>query len=563
MKTKKRRTECNNIKDVVLANVGMTEEEFLTPHKKYHIKDLDRAASIIRRFIASNQNITVVGDYDCDGVCASAIMKLAIDALGGRIKIRLPKRFSEGYGLSEKIVNEINDGLLITVDNGIAAAGAIQKAKDKGLTVIVTDHHLAPEDGILPPADITIDPNVIPDSADFTGYCGAGIAYKLAIELLGSSHNLIPKLTSIAAIGTVADVMLLVEENRLIVQEGLKSMVTYKGRTTGLGALLEACRMDKYISAKDIGFKIGPMINAAGRMRDDGAETSFEALSFNGDFETAQKMAAELFAINEDRKVAKDEGLEKVHKNIIDNCLFGNSPMLIYEPDLPEGLVGIFAGKIAEEMHTPCFILTDSEEEGILKGSARTYGEVNIKDLLDACSKYLYKYGGHAEAAGLSVHKENLEKLQDALSEAMPEIDEADNNVVYYDLELSANNIGKAIDELDQFAPYGTGNPEIVFLIKNFELSPRVGGYYKTMGDKQQHIKLLGVQASALGFDMTEKYTDMGKPKCINIVGTLSRNYFMGKFSTQIEIIDMEPVNIPVPKTRMASMLSDMASKRR
>lgn len=559
----KRRETCKTIKDVVLANVGMTEEEFLIPKKEYNIELLTDAANIIKSFIKNNELITVVGDYDADGICAASILKLTFNALGARFAVRLPKRFSEGYGLSEKIVDEIDNGLLITVDNGIAAVDAIKKAKEKGLTVIVTDHHLAPEDGIIPNADIVIDPNAIPNSADFNGYCGAGIAYRLAIELIGTEHKIVPKLTSLAAIATIADVMKLTDENRFIVKNGLSSMITYAGRTTGLGALLEKCDLNEYISEKNIAFKIGPIINAAGRLADDGAITSMETLSFNSSISKAKEMAERLYNINEERKKLKEEGLNMVRENIRENCLFGDFPMTIYVPDLPEGLVGIFAGKIAEEFHTPCFVFTDSDEEGLIKGSGRTYGEINIKELLDLNSSLIYKYGGHAEAAGISIYKKDLEEFRYSLINSINAPDENDSNIVYYDIEINADEIDKAIEELDKFAPFGSGNPEVVFYVKNFELSPGIGGYYRTMGDREQHIKLLGTKTVAIGFDMKDKYIQMGEPKTINIVGTISKNYFRGKFTNQIEIVEIQDANKKaIQKSAMASLLLKMAEER-
>jgi single-stranded-DNA-specific exonuclease len=564
MNIQKRRDECSSIRDVVLANVDMTEEEFLRPEKDYHIDGLQEASDIIRNTISSGQPITLVGDYDADGICACAILKTAFKALGTNITVRLPKRFSEGYGLSEKIVSEIDAGLLLTVDNGIAAYDAIEKAKEKGLTVIVTDHHLAPEDKPIPNADVVIDPNALPGTATFEGYCGAGLALKLSIELLGESHAIIPKLKSFAAIATIADVMKLTEENRLIVKEGLANMVTYKGRTTGLGALLESCGMDRYIDAKNIGFKIGPMINAPGRLFDDGAQTSFEMLSFNSTVSEAKAKALDIVNINEQRKALKEEGLQKVRENIVENCYFGDPILIIYEPGLPEGLAGIFAGKMAEEHKVPCFVFTDNEHDAdssILKGSGRTYGDINIKELLDSNASYLEKFGGHAEAAGVSLKKENLDDFRNAMISCVPKTDN-DDGVLYYDLEIQANKINDVLEELDKFAPFGEGNPEIVFHVKNFNLSPGMGGYYRTMGDNNQHIKLLGDSAVAVGFDLTEKFVQMGEPKTVNIVGTVSKNYFNGKFTTQIEILDFEDSYSAVAKTPMASLLADMASKR-
>jgi single-stranded-DNA-specific exonuclease len=561
MKIQKRNDELYSIKDVILSNTGLTEEELFNPTKEYEIDKMPECAKMIKDYLSAAQKVTVVGDYDADGICASAILKLMFKALGTDINVRLPKRFSEGYGLSTKIVDEIESGLLITVDNGIVAFDAIDEAKAKGLGVIVLDHHLGQEDGALPNADIVIDPNAIEGSATFSGYCGAGLAFKLAVEMLGEKNALIPKLRSLAAIATVADVMKLTEDNRKIVKQGMEDMLTYKGRTTGLGAVLEKCGINKYLTAKDIGFKIGPMINAAGRMLDDGANISYDALSYNSTVDVAKQKADELFNLNEQRKVEKEKGIEMVKENIEDNCLFYDKPLIVYQPGLPEGLVGIFAGSLAEEMQSPCFVFTDSDDPDLIKGSGRTYGGVNIKEMLDASSHLIKQYGGHAEAAGVTLEKALFEDFRNSMIEAFPE-DAIESDVLYYDLDISPDEIEDVMNELDKYAPYGEGNPEIVFYIKGFKLSPGSTGYYRTMGSNKQHIKLLGNKVSAVGFNMTEKYQVMGEPKTVDLVGTISRNYYMGKFNTQIEIIDFQESEETVKKSPMAMMLEKAAAER-
>lgn len=571
MNIEKRYSTDKTIEEVVLDNTGYDNiEDFLNPKKDYWIKDLDKVSTLIKDAIIKQRPIHVVTDYDVDGICSASIMKLLLDKLGANYEIRLPRRFSEGFGLSEKIVNEIPLGaLLITADNGIAAVDAVKLAKSKMMTVIITDHHLPNEDGVLPEADVIVDPNAIPGSAEFNGYCGAGLVYKLAIEMLGKDHDLIPKLNSFAALATVADVMKLVEENRLIVKNGLKTLTSYTGRTTGLCELLKQCELHQNISAKNIAFKIGPILNAPGRLFDDGASKSFEAISFNGDVKKAEELAKELIGFNDERKALTDQGIQKVEQNIIDNCIFGEVPLIIYEPDLPEGLVGIFAGKLAEKYKAPCFILTGSEEEGILKGSGRSFGKVNIKDLLDANSDFLYKYGGHAEAAGLSVFEDKLDEFKEGMMNAVNPDDLAQEDVSCYDIEIDASKISSTIEELEKYAPFGEGNPEIVFKIKDFMLSPRMNGdtdtgkCAKRMGDKGQHIKLFGVDASAICFDMTETYIAMNCPKKVEVIGTLSQNFFRGKATNQIETMDFSDVSKAVEKTPMAALLSKMANERR
>ena len=558
MDWKKKNLKCESIKDVVLENTGMTEEELDTPKLHYRIDRLEEAASVILKAVADDIPISVVADYDSDGICAAAIMFLTFMQLGKKIKVRLPKRFSEGYGLSESIVDEIEPGLLITVDNGIVAHAAIQKAKNKGCYVIVTDHHLS--DGIsLPPADIIIDPNAIPGSADFNGYCGAGIAYKLSIEILGKDNPLIPVLLSFAAIATVADVVPLIKENRFIVRDGLNSMLN-GGKTIGLAALLERCGFESRITAKDIGFKIAPILNAPGRLEDNGALKSLHQLVYNGNIEKAREMADSLYELNETRKDKKVEGLDVLENIIRDEGLYCENPLCIYAPGLSEGLVGIYAGSLAEAYKVPCFVFTDSDEKGILKGSGRTFGDVHLKKLLDENADILYKYGGHAEAAGVSVRKENFPEMKCRFIRSLENVKIDDTK--YYDLELSSKDIPAVVKELAKYEPFGMGNPEPLFYIKDFTLMPKNQGFSKTMGQNNEHIKLFGATADAIAFNMAKQFIDMGSPHSLQVYGTVSDNYFKGKHYPQVEVIDMNPNQIQ-KKTALANLLAKKANAKK
>lgn len=552
----KKNSENKTIKDVVLSNTGLTEEEFMTPKEHYHIDRLDEAAAIIKEAAQTNTPVSVVADYDADGICSAAIMWMLLRTLGVKPKIRIPRRFSEGYGLSEKIIDELVPGLLITVDNGIVAHAAIQKAKDRGFKVIVTDHHLG--DGVsLPLADVVIDPNAIPDSADFNGYCGAGIALKLAIEILGKEHPLVPVLFGYAAIATVADVMPLIHENRFIVKKGIEAM-TGNGKTTGLAALLERCGFDTYITSKDIGFKIAPILNAPGRLVDDGAMVSLRQLVYVGNMDTARLMANNLYEMNETRKEKKAEGLEVLGKIIQDDCMFGESPLCIYAQGLSEGLVGIYAGLLAEEYKTPCFVFTDSEDEGVIKGSGRTYGGIHIKNMLDQCSDILHKYGGHAEAAGVSVKKENFTKMKERFFEVMGEIKINEDN--YYDLDVSAKDVPALLEELAKYAPYGEGNPEPVFHISDYELMPTAQGFARAIGKNGEHLKLFNSYANGIAFGMAKKFEDMGSPRYLQVYCNLSYNYFRGEFNPQAEIIEFQACEVKLERTPLAALLAKKAS---
>lgn len=589
------------IEDIVLANTGYSSLDDLNcVDKQYRIDNIDKVVDIINNY----QGIVYIrGDYDCDGVCASAIFEITLKALGFQTDVHLPHRFTEGYGLSEKMIDDIPDGphLLITVDNGITAVDSIKKAKEKGLIVIITDHHLCRDDGMIPNADIIIDPNAIPNTATFNGYCGAGLAYKICEKLLENHpqrDELISKLISLAAIATVADVMELIEENRLIVKKGLESMVGF-GRTKGLYALLNLCGMDQHITAKDIGFKIAPCINAAGRILDDGATLSFKLLTEDEFDIQAEIYARELNQLNEQRKLMKEEGLKKLYKYIEDNNMQNDIPMCIYYPALHEGIIGIYAGNIAEEFKRPCLIFTDSDKEGIYKGSARSADGYNLKALLDKCADVFVKYGGHAGAAGMSVEASRFDEMKTCLAKncdfKVKSIDE-----IYYDLEITEEDIEKIIPQLEAYAPFGEGNPEIIFKT-NFTISPVMSDYFRVMGNKSQHIKLLGKCSNAVCFDATRRYLienaetfpdnvalykilrdeniendeavlayeeyhkehrNVTPVLNLEMLGMLSENFFAGKTSPQIETIDFKLCKKEKPKTSLAQMLANRANKR-
>ena len=495
------------VEQVILRNTGYkTIKEFTEPDKDYYIKDLDKAADKIKYAIDKNIPITIVGDYDVDGVTASSIMLMTLQHLGADVKVRLPHRFSEGFGLSEKIVDEIDEGLLITVDNGIAALAAVQKAKDKGLEVIVTDHHEPVfEDGIkkLPNADIIIDPHAIDGQAEFNGYCGAGIAYKLS-SILVTDTIFNDKMSCFAALGTVSDVMKLVEENRLIVRKGPSNMVKEGHRTQGLRGILSRQFCDQFLTETDIGFKIGPMINAAGRLIDDGAKKPLEVMTTDNLKFPNYHIADELFNLNNERKQIVEKSLPEFEKLITEKHMENDFPLVIYKEGIPEGVIGIIAGKLAEKYDKPALIFSDSEDPYVIKGSGRTGSGVNLKELLDMSPEQFTKYGGHAEAAGISLLKSNFENAKSILQKncKVPLGYVKDTNT-YYDLEIDANDLAKFYKIVEQYGPYGEGNQKINFKVKNFrftEVEQRDGTMSAiTFMSAGKYVKLFG-QAGIAAF---------------------------------------------------------------
>ena len=524
---------------------------------------MDKAVEIARQF--KNSPVTIVGDYDADGVTSTSILYLAFKWAGFTdVRYRIPKRFSEGYGISRSIIDEIRDGLLITCDNGIAQLDAIKLAKEKGLKIIILDHHLpAVIDGkdVLPDADAVIDPNALAGTADFSGYCGAGLSYKFARMLLDGNKTQCRKLLNFAAIGTVADVMELRQENYVFVREGLKSLVRSDYCTAGLYALISAFSLTSHISSYDIGYKLGPAINAASRMKDDGAMIAVRLLTYEGDYSSAVQMAEELVCLNESRKAEKSAGLKAAHEAIERDCLFGDIPMVVYVQGVGEGIIGILAGNLCEEFKVPVIVLTDASE-GILKGSGRSYGNYDMKAQLDLCSSLLITHGGHVGAAGLSLRKENVELFRSQLMSNASDYEASSESDTYYDLEIKATEIPSFIEQISRFEPFGEGNPSIVFKINGFSVVPRYGSFKKLMGADESIVKLFSSSCTAIGFDMAERMRGIDEPKILDMVGVLSDNYFNGSVEHQIEFTDFKEAATAKVETPLASMLRSMAMSR-
>lgn len=555
MRTWKKRGLYKNLSSIVYSNISKEE---LEDTQIYKIKGMEKAAKMIKDAIRSNINIVLVGDYDCDGIMASTIMYYVIKEMGGDIRVRLPLRFSEGYGLSEKIIDEVPEGsLLITVDNGIAANDAIKKAKEKDCKVLLTDHHLISKNG-LPEADVIIDPTAVEGQCNFTGYCGAGIAYKLAKELI-SDKVLLKQLESLAGIATIADVMPLIRENRVIVKNTLNTLMDRKS-IPAMNILLECLNLE-YITAEDIGFRIGPIINASGRMYDDGAFRIFTLLT--SDSKDTFALAKKAIEVNEERKKIQNQCIDRMKKVVNTNGMENDFPLVLYGEDIPEGIIGIVAGRFAEDYKTPCLVFSDMEDIRYKKGSARSYGNINLKELLDLNSQNLYKYGGHKGAAGMTILSEQLDGLREGMKKETQKRYIHDKND-YYDLELDEKYIPQMLKALLKFEPFGEHNPMPIFKIPNFTLNAEKGLVRILKSENgSTHLRLEGKYASCMLFNIDEEMEKFFHKKDIpltyEIYGTLGYNYFNGKFFNQINLLDWKPV---VKKTSMQRVLTDMSLKR-
>ena len=545
-----KRTDCKSVEELFLNNMGVRDLDGINAWFKryivdgYDIKGIDEIVSMIS---SSDRNTPVIisGDYDVDGVTASSIMYLTLTWLGFTdVKIFIPNRFKDGFGINEKIFELSDHGIIFTVDNGIAQGKVIEEAKMRGYTVILTDHHEPDfdQDGqpIIPAADVVIDPNAIPDSVDFTGYCGAGLAFKIARRLIKDDPGKRQILLSLACLGTICDVVPLREENYVIVRYGLKCLMQRNTTTSGVFALVQTFNLADTISAHDCGFLIGPAINAVSRMLGD-ATMAVDLLKFDGPFEEARKMATKLIDLNEKRKTDTKTAYNDL-KNIIETeKLYEQVPIIAYIPKVSEGLTGILAGRICDEYKVPAIILSDTEEPDVIKGSARSLDGYHIKNHLDMVAPLLLNYGGHENAAGLSMKRSDESGFRDALTSLNDFIRVSSQDVTEYDLELTPDMISGALDDMDRFEPYGEGNEAPLVKISGFKPTPdRYGKYLQRCGADLSTVRIESKYATAIGFRMSDSFTDVDEKSVLNLYGSLSWNCFNGKKKAQIEFTGIE-----------------------
>lgn len=561
---------CNTVFDAVEKNTGMANS-FLNPISidSYIIYGLDLLANEILKYCKSNAVITIVGDYDADGVCAAAGLYLLLCNLCDyrNIRIRLPRRITEGYGLSPKIIDEISDGIVITVDNGIAARQAIQKAKEKGLVVFVIDHHepIIKNGALdLPPADLIVDPHIQKRSAMLNGgsypenyfwyYCGAGLVYKLARMILPPESEALKNISAFAAIATVADVVSLTGDNRNIYHEGIANIHT--GHITpGLQCLIDLLNCDNKIAEQDIGFRIAPMLNAPGRLYDDGAMLSLQTV-LAPDFRTARTLAGQLRDVNEIRKMVKEEAVERAKKMITEIT----NPIVICDPETPEGIVGLVAGFIVEEYNVSAIVFTKTEHG--LKGSARAADYDDIKGSLDVFHdlhpEILSKYGGHTGAAGLSILEKDFDDFRNGMIQIMPEARPKPDSICY-DISVPSYKAFDLAYEIEKFRPFGEGNPPVIVKITDFKPVPDGNEFYKTYN--KGTVRFAGANCEAIAFSMADRLQDEGLPAQMDLVGTLGFRHFRQTESVQIEVMDFKKKEIKLHHTDVNQFIEDALKK--
>lgn len=509
------------------------------------LKDIDKAVEIISGKIDAGTKMRIIGDYDIDGVTATYILLKGFKRLGANVDTYIPDRVEDGYGIHDHLIKKaMEDGIdtIVTCDNGISASSQITYAKELGMTVVVTDHHEVPftdtEEGrtyILPSADAIINPKQADCTYPNKNICGAVVAMKLVFALYEKYR--LPEeekedFLEPAAIATVGDIMDLQGENRILVKEGLARLPFTKNK--GLKALIRAIGLeDQKITSYDIGFRLGPCINASGRL--DTAMRSL-ALLQSEDEEEAAKLAGDLKALNDSRKALTEKGTEEAYKLIESSDLKNDRVMVVFLPECHESLAGIIAGRIREKYHKPTFVLTRGEKS--LKGSGRSTENYSMYEELVKCDSLLVQYGGHPMAAGLSIEEENVEKFRQTLNDNCTLTEEDMIPKIVIDVPMPISYINEElVEQLSILEPFGKGNTKPLFAQKNLRVL-KVGIYGKTQNTVKLQLRdPSGAVMDGLYWGEAKEFADFARShETISVTYYPRINSYMGRESLQIVI---------------------------
>ncbi len=523
------------------------------------LKDIDSAAEILAEGILTQQRILIVGDFDCDGATSSALGVLALRQMGATADYLVPNRFEYGYGLTPEIVEvamEYNPDILVTVDNGISSISGVKAAKEKGLKVVVTDHHLAGRD--LPDADAIVNPNQPGCSFTSKNTAGVGIIFYVMCALRTTLRDRgyfnkspepnLAELLDLVALGTVADVVSLDANNRIFVYQGLARIRAGRCRP-GIQALIEVSGRDqKRLVATDLGFALGPRLNAAGRLNDmsEGIE-----LLLCTDLNTAREMASELDALNRDRKIIEtgmqEEAIAELDRLQLDTHQELPWGVSLFQENWHQGVIGILASRVKDRLHRPVIAFANADH-GEIKGSARSIQGLHMRDALDSVARdnpgLILKFGGHAMAAGLSIKSVDFDCFKNAFDKEVrkqlsPQDLEAE---IHTDGELSpADMTLHTAQKLREGGPWGQSFPEPVF-----------DGQFQVIQQKlvgQKHLKMvLKVPGSDFRMDAIAFNIDPGlwpdpRVKRLETVYKLDINEFRGQQNLQMLVDYFRPVD--------------------
>ncbi len=524
----------NDLKKQLLATRKIdNQENYLHPHLTKLVSSeklfpqINKAVARIKKAIKDTELIYIYGDYDVDGITASAILWETLDLLGAKVLPYIPSRHTEGYGLNiEALKSLAKEGakVVITVDCGITAVEQAKTAKKLGIDLIITDHH-QPQD-TLPDSFATLHT---------TSLAGSGVAFKLATQLLSEfgkeNDEQFFRNLELATLGTVADMVPLVADNRIIVKNGLMTLAN--SNRLGLKAIYNEAGVGKHIGTYEIGFMISPRLNAMGRM-----ESALDSLRLllTRDSARAEMLAAKLGSTNKQRQEATQNALihakDQVEKNYLGSKLF-----VVSSDQYEEGIVGLVAGRITESYHRPTAVI--SENKKVSKGSARSITGFNITEAIGKNSKLLINHGGHPMAAGFSIEEAKIPKFRESMVKIAEESLTEEDLIaeIKIDAEIQLNDITAELNQaLKEFEPFGIGNPEPIFLTKKLEVVE-----IRTVGKENNHLKLKLKDNSktidAIGFGLTEKSPKQGE--LIDIVYNIRENIWNSQKRLEARIKDL------------------------
>lgn len=530
-----------------------TAENFLHPnydtqtHDPFLLKDAEKAAERIIKAIQNDQKVVIYSDYDTDGIPAGVALHDLFKKIGFKNFINyIPHRHDEGFGLNEDAINQfISDrtDLLITIDCGIADVGHVKLAQENEIDVIITDHHLPGEK--LPPAFAIVNPKQVDCLYPEKMLCGAGVIYKVIQAILlknrfGIKEGWEKWLLDMIGIATLSDMVPLSGENRVFAHYGLT--VLRKSPRKGLVRLLKKLKTDqRYLTEEDIGFTIGPRINAASRM--GVPMDAFLLLATDNETE-AEKLADHLDHINNERKGTVASLVKEVKKHVHER--YGNTPervIVIGNPDWKPSLLGLAANTISEEYSTPVF-LWGRDGDNIIKGSCRAAGSVNLVELMQGVPEESFlQFGGHAESGGFAVDNKAIHKLEEKLNKAFEKLKKEKKEILYHvDLELKPDDVNyDTYRQIEKVGPFGTGNAKPLFMFRDIVLSD-----VKQFGKEKNHLEINfrksnGSAISAIGFFMTsEDYKNkVVKGVTISLIATMEKSMFRGRPELRLRIVDI------------------------
>lgn len=511
-------------------------------HSPFLMKDMDKGVSIMKEAIEKGLEVVNYSDYDTDGVTSGSTMYIGLKNAGAKVNVWTNNRFKHGYGISVVGINAMlekfpNTQVIITTDNGISAIEGVQYAKDLGMQVIVTDHH--EPSAIAPPADAVINPKQVDCQYPFKELCGAGVAYKFLLALYWEMDlplEQVEDLLDIVALGTVADIVPLVDENRVIVREGLQRIREEK--RPAFRIMREVTGVSN-VNSGTLGFKYAPMINSLSRLTGDPL-AAIEMFT-NTDEEQTYKTVVSNNEMNELRKEMTEEQML-----IADGILEGKGLKIVnvvYHDSFHEGLVGLVASKLKEKYYRPVFVFAKGERDGELKGSGRGIDGLHLKKLLDEVAPLLMKYGGHTKAAGLSIHIDNLQAFEDKVNEYAERMIKAEDLIrkVYVEIPLRPNELSIELTEsLEMLEPFGEGFPKPIVGITNFDVERAF-----EMGSNKNHLKLVSSSGTPLiMWSGVEHYKEvLHQPNTVKAIGYPSLNLYNGETKVQFIVngLDLRP----------------------